>query len=254
MKKETWKPVTISGFTGILMGAASSYGVQKAMASDMSADDLSDAVKTTAANDDLSFKHAFEAARAEFGPGAVFTWRGNLYNTYTAEEWNAMTQEEQQKFAEEVAPQVEDTEVAEDPQVAAAGVEEPETVATGTETPQANDDDVQVASVTNSTVNIQTNNFYMNEESKEDDVRVVGFGDVQLEDGRVITVEELDFNGQRVAVVDLDHDGIPDVAMSDLNHNNQADEGEVIDLHTGEALTFTNDTVDTNDDLPVFDA
>lgn len=248
MKKETWKPVTISGFTGILMGAASSYGVQKLMANEASADNLSDAVKTTAVNDDLSFKEAFEAARAEMGPGGVFTWRGNLYNTYTADEWNAKSHQEQQQFADEVAPQ---TDIAEDVQIVAetSSVEE--------------EADVQLASIPSedntkvdnqTSANLNTANEEVVANDSENDVRVVGFGDVELEDGRVITVEELDFNGQRVAVVDLDKDGIPDVAMSDLNHNNQADEGEVIDLHTGEALSFTNDTVDTNDDIPVFDA
>jgi hypothetical protein len=78
-------------------------------------------------------------------------------------------------------------------------------------------------------------------QSDDDDVRVVGFGEVQLQNGRNVTVQELDYNGQRVAVIDLDQDGTADIAMSDLNHNRQMDEGEVIDLHTGEALSFTND-------------
>ena len=276
MKKETWKPVTISGFTGILMGAASSYGVQNAMASEVTADNLPDAVKTTAANDDLSFKHAFEAARAELGPGGVFTWRGKLYNTYTAEEWNAKTHHEKQLFAEKVAPQLDldkieepDDDVIEEPDDDV--IEEPDEDVAEAEISQTDEDDVQIASVPSENDSTGDNLVSKQSPAAEDapteevptsdtasnateDVRVVGFGDVQLENGRVITVEELDFNGQRVAVVDLDQDGTPDVGMSDLNHNNQADEGEVIDLHTGEALTFTNDTVDTNDDLPVFDA
>jgi hypothetical protein len=60
-----------------------------------------------------------------------------------------------------------------------------------------------------------------------------------------------------VAVIDLDQDGTPDVAMSDLNGNHRADEGEVIDLHTGEALTFADETADTvapAEDLNMYDA
>jgi hypothetical protein len=39
--------------------------------------------------------------------------------------------------------------------------------------------------------------------------------------------------------------------MSDLNHNHLMDDGEVIDLHTGEELSFTND--DPVDNVPDFD-
>lgn len=258
MKKETWKPVTISGFSGILMGAASTYGAQKLLGGDAAA--VSEGSSSAAVshqepthaggNDGLSFKEAFETARAEMGPGHVFIWRGNLYTTYTVEEWDVKTQQEQQQFADEVAPMV-----------VVADIEDAQVDVVESTTTMGDEDVVQVASVPDDEEIIQVasldaDEFTSNtvENDDDDDVRVVGFGDVQLDNGRVITVEELDFNGQRVAVVDLDQDGTPDYVMSDLNHNNQPDNGEVIDLHTGEALTFTNDTVDVNDDLPIFDA
>lgn len=37
-------------------------------------------------NDEMSFGEAFAAARAAYGPGAVFEWNGNKYNTYYKEE------------------------------------------------------------------------------------------------------------------------------------------------------------------------
>ena len=73
---------------------------------------------------------------------------------------------------------------------------------------------------------------------------MLGYGDVALENGQNVTVEELNINGQRVAVVDVDQDGVADYGLSDINHNRQMDEGEVIDLHTGEAVSFTNDPCD----------
>lgn len=42
-------------------------------------------------NNDMSFGQAFAAARAEVGSGGVFEWRGDLYSTYTAEEWRNLT-------------------------------------------------------------------------------------------------------------------------------------------------------------------
>lgn len=41
-------------------------------------------------NDDMTFNEAFAAARSALGAGAVFEWRGNVYATYTKEEWDAL--------------------------------------------------------------------------------------------------------------------------------------------------------------------
>lgn len=49
-------------------------------------------------NDSMSFGEAFAAARAEVGPGGVFEWHGQTYNTYNAGEWNAMSDEQKADF------------------------------------------------------------------------------------------------------------------------------------------------------------
>lgn len=214
--KQTWKQVSISGVTGILMGA----GAMKAMQSMAAGESENNAEQLTAKADtqydNMSFREAFGAARAELGAGGVFRWHGNIYNTYTADEWNAKTAKEQDDFAEQVGAEI-----------------------------SAEDVDTDVNIVSNDNVN--GNEVAVSEQAAEttenadDDVRVLGYGDVTLDNGRTVTVEELEVNGQRVAVIDVDQDGEADLAMTDLNHNQQMDEGEVIDLHTGEAVNFTND-------------
>ena len=42
-------------------------------------------------SDEMSFSEAFAAAREEVGPGGVFEWNGNVYNTYYADEWENMS-------------------------------------------------------------------------------------------------------------------------------------------------------------------
>ena len=211
--KENWKPVTISGVTGILMGAGTMYATQHAMNTEDLATDTSAQLKeVTATNDNLSFKHAFEAARAEVGPGGVFHWRGNIYNTYTAEEWNAMSANEKNLFAEQVKPEVSPADID----------------TAQLEVKEQSDADVSIVKDDNDVA--------------DDDVRIIGFGDVELANGRSVTVQELEINGNRVAVIDVDKDGVGDIAMCDANHNHQADDGEIIDLHTGEALTFNHQT------------
>lgn len=52
----------------------------------------------TSVSDEMSFSKAFAAARAEVGPGGAFEWRGNVYGTYYAEEWESMTPEDRQEY------------------------------------------------------------------------------------------------------------------------------------------------------------
>ena len=227
--KQTWKQVSISGVTGILMGAGAMKAMQPTVAGE-SENNVGQTETAEAASqyDNLSFREAFDAARAEMGAGGVFRWHGNIYNTYTAEEWNAKTAKEQDDFAEQVGAEI-----------------------------SAEDVDTDVNIVSNDNVN--GNEVAVSEQAAEttenadDDVRVLGYGDVTLDNGRTVTVEELEVNGQRIAVIDVDRDGEADLAMTDMNHNQQMDEGEVIDLHTGEAVSFTNDNDNVEYTADTFD-
>ena len=244
--KETWKPVAIGGLTGILMGAGAMYGVQS-VASESNVNTLGaeENLKVATVDDSMSFKEAYETARAQVGAGGVFTWHGKIFNTYTAEEWKAMSNDDKQLFAEQVKPQVPATEI-DTKQVAELTI----------------DDDVQVVShqdhdveTTAKPEDVQLHTTTWNELAQEEnDVRVVGFKDVEYGNGRSAAMQELDINGQRVAVIDVDKDGDPDLAMTDLNHDNQIEEGEVIDLHTGEAISFANDdpSVESAPELDIF--
>lgn len=52
-------------------------------------------------SDELSFDEAFAAARAAVGAGGAFEWRGGVYGTYYAEEWEAMSDEEKAEFGDQ---------------------------------------------------------------------------------------------------------------------------------------------------------
>jgi len=268
--KETWKPVTISGMTGILMGAGTMFASQKLSSDEMPVVESSEKPLLEASVEgSQSFREAFQAARAELGPGSVFRWHGNIYNTYTAEEWNAMSAEEKNLFAQRVKPEVspadiDTNEIAETESASAADVQvvsdqqetdaieevPQETVAVvKSEESELTDVDVQI-------VPDQQETDALSEKAKvtasvtntdDDDVRVIGYGDIDLNDGRSIAVEELEINGQRVAVIDVDKDGVGDFAMSDLNHNQLADNGEVIDLHTGGVVSFNSEQTSMED-------
>ena len=229
--KQTWKQVSISGVTGILMGAGAMKAMQSMAVGEVENNaEQAETAEAASQYDNMSFREAFDAARAELGAGGVFRWHGNIYNTYTAEEWNAMNTEEQNEFAEQVGAEISAEDVDTADLAETEQIEETE-----------GDSDVSIVSEDNANNSVTYEQAAETTEDTNDDVRVLGYGDVTIDNGQTVTVEELEVNGQRVAVIDVNQDGEADLAMTDLNHNQQMDEGEVIDLHTGEAVSFTND-------------
>ena len=276
--KETWKPVTIGGVTGILMGAGAIGGLQALASSSNevipSATEDSP-LKTTVINDSMSFGEAFDTARAQLGPGAVFTWHGHIFNTYTKAEWDAMPHPAKEELSEQVKPEKPVDEI--DTDKIASNQNAPDTTPvddqTAHHTNEQSQEDTPIKEGTKEVANKgnapveeppieepkkepdedviisknQEGNQFVQETTwdeltkEENDVRILGYKELELEDGTSFVMQGIDINGQRVAVIDVDKDGEPDIAMTDLNHNLQMDEGEVIDLHTGDAITFTND-------------
>ena len=109
--KINWRAVTIGGVTGILMGIptkafASLFGkTGEAITPD--ANPIEPISMPAASIDsEQSFASAFAEARENLGAGGVFEWRGRLYNTYTAEEWQEMSADEQDDFADKLKPHV----------------------------------------------------------------------------------------------------------------------------------------------------
>lgn len=111
-KKVSWKNVTIGGVSGILLGAVSPAILSSFTTEDDDSVDLSTNtdeqidVSTENANDESSFASAFNEARTNLGPDGVFEWHGQLYSTHTTEEWNEMSESEQNDFANQYNPQI----------------------------------------------------------------------------------------------------------------------------------------------------
>ena len=110
-KSSTWRSVGVGMGLGILLGSTTSFvvnpvpipepgpGPKPTPEPDPEWTDGKVEVATTV-NDEMSFSQAFGAARAEVGAGGAFEWRGNVYSTYTAEEWNGMSAEERNTYNE----------------------------------------------------------------------------------------------------------------------------------------------------------
>ena len=112
-----WKEVLIGGVSGIALGTAGTLFASsvplEASAETPDTPESEDAnignggenvtaQMATCVTDSMSFSAAFGAARAEVGPGGVFEWHGNLYGTYTADEWNSMDSNARNEYAESI--------------------------------------------------------------------------------------------------------------------------------------------------------
>ena len=238
--KATWKKVAVGGAAGILLGASAMYatdafaaGTEEAPdtkpegenpSQDAAAADYNASIKVAESHDDLSFKDAFDAARAEVGPGGAFHWHGNTYSTFTADEWNNMTDAEKNDYADAVKPEVR----AEEMNSTHHHTEDVAMVSNSSHADQ---------SVAHNDANLHQASDVQVADDQNADVHLVNAGEVQLADGSMATVGVFDVNGQEVSVVDFDQDGTPDVAICDVNGNGSIDVGEAIDLHTGQVIT-----------------
>lgn len=261
--KGSWKKVVVGGVAGILLGAGAMYAndaiaaTQEAENPDAKPEDENIDAKPEGGEkpsqdaavvnenesfkvadsvmDSQSFKAAFKAARAEVGPGGAFHWHGNIYSTYTEDEWNNMTDAEKNDYAEAVRPEVRPEEM---------------------NSSSHHTEDVAVASQHSRAEAVQENtNLHQTSDvsvadDQSADVHLVNAGEVQLADGSTATVGVYDVNGQQVNVVDFDQDGTPDVAIYDANGNGRIDVGEAVDLHTGQVISVdaNNETDDITSD------
>jgi hypothetical protein len=237
-KAETshWKLVALGGFTGILMGAGCLYASQVIAKKLEDASESEGATSHTTENglrvadvdQSLSFKEAFEAARAEVGPGGVFHWHGGIYNTFSAGEWNSMSAAEKSEFAQQVSPEVRPEEIP------APTDEHPDIVVESSQ--EAPAEDVEV---------VDQNNIPA---SQDAEVHIVGYTNVE---GHLAVGLDMDNDGQAdIAIIDMDDNQVvndPDLVVD--SEGNMATIGELAEGYESN-MESTNESPNITEDAP----
>ena len=249
-KGSAWKSASVGAGAGILLGTVASFATTTAMADDGSgaetegvfdgnaatggesqpawADD--EVAVATSVNDDMSFSEAFAAARAEVGAGGAFEWRGGVYGTFTADEWNNMSVEERAEYndhfswnnhtttSDSSASAQESQEPQ--PEVEVVDDNEGEDIAENTDD-NGNQDDLMADNVDSGQI--------------VDDVEVIE-SDPEIEILGVTYDEETGANigsaiidGQEVVLIDVDG-GDFDYLVADTNNDQQITDNEVFDI------------------------
>lgn len=170
----------------------------------------------TSVSDSMSFGEAFATARAEVGAGGAFEWRGNVYGTYLAEEWNSMTAEEKADYNQQFNWGAIDTTNNEQ---------------TVQELVETEDTDRVIEPVIDESINDTTDSSYNTGETPageyESEVEILGVIS-DPESGN--NFAPLIIDGEPVVLVDINNDNIFDVIAADINDNLEVDENEILDI------------------------
>lgn len=151
----------------------------------------------SAVTDDMSFSEAFAAARSEVGPGGVFEWHGNTYNTYYKDEWDAMSDAEQNAFQNNAYHAGENLTQADNISDTASMYADEPVVA------------------------------YVDE--SDNDVRIIGVMEENV-DGQSVYVGAMELDGENVMLIDADHNGYFDYAFADVDGNGELSDMEILDI------------------------
>ena len=245
-KKTDWKPVVIGGVAGVAMGGVATAAVA-ATADDTTAEAVVDdttltgvdgsahvdsSVPVAQVSDGMSFSEAFHSAHDQVGPGGVFVWHGQVYSTFTEDEWNSMTPAEQAEFGNHVHVQYDEPSHA-SAQPAAQSAPAVEVVSepaanTGTHDEQVAHAGTQEPQVTVAQQPEQTN--VTEGEVPQVEPEVLAYETVSGADGSQMDVAVVSVGGQTVGVYDVNQDGTADLMVADENNNQQIEENEIHDI------------------------
>lgn len=247
-----WKTVTIGGVAGILMGGGAFLATQYLDAAETNEphkhDDNQDhqdnsnhqdhpdlgrtdhpvghdAAISHGAYDDMSFADAFDAARTEVGSGGLFQWHGAVFNTYTVDEWNSLSDAERQQFADNVHTEV-DANHVDTHSIADASVSH----------------DSQVDDVSDDNYNIADNHVMDDAERHQIDPNVnivsdntdhqgIDFAELEGDGVRIIAEQEVD--GHIAVIYDENGDDNIDFAIVDVDDSHDITPADVLVTEEG---------------------
>ncbi len=162
-------------------------------------------------NDDKSFEEAFDHAREKLGPGAAFRWHGGVYNTYTKDEWDNMSDAEKEDYNSKVRPLL--TEEDTNPNHYNESHEGHHGVRSDVEKHEERIMEKEQTTVTHK------------------DEYVISSEKVAEIHGKSVIMAEGIHNGNSVVYIDVDKDGVYDIMVEDVNQDGQVTDDEYIDIH-----------------------
>ena len=247
-EKPIWKKVAVGAGSGIFLGSAATLLSASAPLGHAEGENAEEEGSEThpewtdgevsvasSVSDDMSFSEAFTAARTEVGSGGVFEWHGNIYSTFTEDEWNGMTAEQRDEYGSHFSWHSDNS-----------STETASSTHSSTSSHSAHaTDEVEVSEVTQA--------------SHTEEVAVVDV-DPEVEVLGVVHDEEsganiagLAVDGQEVVLIDVNGDETFDVMGADVNGDQQLSQNEIVDI-SGQNLTVNDLGVISNPDGSMYES
>ena len=198
-------------------------------------------------NGNMSFDEAFATARKELGPGGLFSWHGNTYGTYYADEWDGFSDEYKYAFGNYPYNIEHEPYLADEPQIVDTELADNElafepTIDTDLTDSAISDMDEPVLTEMASANDFSTNEPYLTEAELVDmydmeDIPVIPEDDANVSilnvypldiEGQDVTLVSAGVDGQDVVLVDSNLDGAYDITV--VGNNDEADTISVYDI------------------------
>ena len=233
-KKSIWKKVAVGAGSGILLGSVATLLSASAPLGHADGENAEEEGSEThpewtdgevpvasSVSDDMSFSEAFTAARTEVGSGGVFEWHGNIYSTFTEDEWNGMTAEQRDEYGSHFSWHSDNS-----------STETASSTHSSTSSHSAHaTDEVEVSEVTQAS---HTEEVAVVDVAPE--VEVLG---VVHDEESGANIAGLAVDGQEVVLIDVNGDETFDVMGADVNGDQQLSQNEIVDI-SGQNLTVND--------------
>ena len=233
-KKSIWKKVAVGAGSGILLGSVATLLSASAPLGHADGENAEEEGSEThpewtdgevpvasSVSDDMSFSEAFTTARTEVGSGGVFEWHGNIYSTFTEDEWNGMTAEQRDEYGSHFSWHSDNS-----------STETASSNHSSTSSHSAHaTDEVEVSEVTQTS---HTEEVAVVDVAPE--VEVLG---VVHDEESGANIAGLAVDGQEVVLIDVNGDETFDVMGADVNGDQQLSQNEIVDI-SGQNLTVND--------------
>ena len=233
-EKPIWKKVAVGAGSGIFLGSAATLLSASAPLGHAEGENAEEEGSEThpewtdgevsvasSVSDDMSFSEAFTTARTEVGSGGVFEWHGNIYSTFTEDEWNGMTAEQRDEYGSHFSWHSDNS-----------STETASSTHSSTSSHSAHaTDEVEVSEVTQTS---HTEEVAVVDVAPE--VEVLG---VVHDEESGANIAGLAVDGQEVVLIDVNGDETFDVMGADVNGDQQLSQNEIVDI-SGQNLTVND--------------
>lgn len=227
-KGHTAGKVAVAAAAGAVVGAGATFAGQAVAANaaepEATPEDQQSAETTSPkvaiVDETQDFTTAFNEARESVGAGGVFEYHGKLYNTYTDEEWNQMSADDQNAFSEQVKPMAERVEANYETNVQDVEVHH---VTPEVHVVNASPATEAIAQPASNEVQAQVEE---QPQSADNEIHVLGVEHNVEVNGHTVDVAAIEVGGHNGLLVDVGQDGTADIGFVDINGNGQIDPGE----------------------------